>query len=175
MKRVRSAHMVTTNLTTIAFFDFTLHLNTSRCHPHRKLNEGKVYTSWNLFPTVIRNVVSEICKELSNFLTNREIFNNPTPITTMFLGKNGFTERHPAKMSGTKKDKNWKVYNITSIFKHLPRGKKYYKLFNRDNVKVSYSCLGNFASNITWSTGVKMYPHHSNSILKTSEIPPCAL
>ena len=53
------------------------------------------------------------------------------------------------------------------IDKHFPKTNKFHKIFNRNNVKVSYSCLPNFA-NIT-----KL---HNNRILseeKTQDQPKC--
>ena len=42
------------------------------------------------------------------------------------------------------------------IDKHFPKTSKYHKIFNRSNVKVSYSCLPNFAN---------MIKSHNNRIL----------
>ena len=33
---------------------------------------------------------------------------------------------------------------LKPIDKHFPKTNKFHKIFNRDNVKVSYSCLPNF-------------------------------
>ena len=53
------------------------------------------------------------------------------------------------------------------IDKHFPKTNKFHKLFNRNNVKVSYSCLPNFAN---------MIKSHNNRILseeKTQDQPKC--
>ena len=53
------------------------------------------------------------------------------------------------------------------IDKHFPKTNKFHKIFNRNNVKVSYSCLPNFANIIK---------SHNNRILseeKTQDQPKC--
>ena len=53
------------------------------------------------------------------------------------------------------------------IDKHFPKTNKFHKIFNRNNVKVSYSCLPNFAN---------MINSHNNRILseeKTQDQPKC--
>ena len=47
------------------------------------------------------------------------------------------------------------------IDKHFPKTNKYHKIFNRSNVKVSYSCLPNFAN---------MIKSHNNRILTSEKI-----
>ena len=52
--------------------------------------------------------------------------------------------------------------NIGKIFlrlldKHFPKYHKYYKLFNRNNVKISYSCMQNMAS---------VFQNHKTNLLK---------
>ena len=46
--------------------------------------------------------------------------------------------------------------------KHFPKHRKYYKLFNRNNVKVSYSCIQNMTSVIQ---------NHSTNLLKDPVAP----
>ena len=53
------------------------------------------------------------------------------------------------------------------IDKHFPKTSKFHKIFKRNNVKVSYSCLPNFAN---------MIKSHNNRILseeKTQDQPKC--
>ena len=48
------------------------------------------------------------------------------------------------------------------IDKHFPKTNKFHKLLNRKNVKVSYSCLSNFAN---------MIKSHNNRILSEEKKP----
>ena len=63
-------------------------------------------------------------------------------------------------------NKHWKTF-LKLIVKHFPKTNKFHKIINRDNVKVSYSCLPNFAY---------MLKSHNSRILseeKTQEQPKC--
>ena len=53
------------------------------------------------------------------------------------------------------------------IGKHFPKTNKFHKIFNRNNVKVSYSCLPNFAKII------KSQNHRILSEEKTQDQPKC--
>ena len=53
------------------------------------------------------------------------------------------------------------------IEKNFPKTNKFHKIFNRNNVKVSYSCLPNFANMI------KLYNNRILSEEKTQDQPKC--
>ena len=63
-------------------------------------------------------------------------------------------------------NKHWKTF-LKLIVKHFPKTNKFHKIFNRNNVKVSYRCLPNFAN---------MLKSRNSRILseeKTQEQPKC--
>ena len=43
------------------------------------------------------------------------------------------------------------TYFLKLIFKHFPRDHKFHKIFNRNNIKVSYNCMPNIKSAVSYS------------------------
>ena len=61
--------------------------------------------------------------------------------------------------------------NVGKIFmrlvdKHFPRHHKYYKLFNRNNIKLTYSCIPNM-NNVIWKHDSKIMKNPAPSTTKT--------
>ena len=111
-----------------------------------------------------------ITERLSSISCNKDEFNKSKPICAEALKKSGFDGNVSFIDPATRKNKLKRIRksiiwfnppfdkNVTTnvakrflqlIDKHFPKGHALYKLFNRNTVKVSYSCMNNMASIIS--------------------------
>ena len=138
------------------------------CLPYRKPDNPPVYINScsNHPPTVIKQRPKSISKRLSNLSSNEEIFEKTKPTYRDALSKNGFQEELSYISAQFKNNKNdnklrkrkiiW--YNrpysaniktntgktfLNLIKKHFPKTNKLHKIFNKNPVKISYSCNKN--------------------------------
>ena len=143
--------MVQTNLTENLMINL-LHVNTSSNYP----------------PQIIRHLPTSTANILSKNLSNIEILNSVKVEYEISLENNGY---HVIKLSYTKRRRNKSKYNrgqkiiwfnppysqnvITNVAKrfmnlldhHFSKSSKLHKMFNRNTVKVSYSCRENISCN----------------------------
>ena len=155
------------NLKQVDFLDVTLNLTTGTHHPYKKDNDHLLYinTSSNHPPTVIKQIPSSISKRLSDNSSNKEIFNNAKPEYEKALKASGhpptlsYSSPQPIKHTRTRKRNiiwfnppyNASVQtNIGKIFlhlinKHFPTSSKLHKIFNKNTLKLSYSCTENMS------------------------------
>ena len=100
-----------------------------------------------------------ISKKISNISCDKECFDKLPPDYNNALRNSGFSEKvkfTPQTSQRKKVNRNilWfnllfscnVMINIDNIFpqildKYFPKHNKYYKLFNRNNVKISHSCM----------------------------------
>ena len=104
-----------------------------------------------------------ISKRTSNISCDKECFNKDAPVYNNALKNSGFNEniKFTPRSPKRKRSRNILCFNppfssnvktnIGKIFlqlldKHFPNHHKYYKLFNRNYIKISYSCMQNMAS-----------------------------
>ena len=124
-----------TNLNFLNFLDATLNLNTGTHEPYNKPNDNPLYINIdsNYLPNIIKNLPENTQKRITNLSSITGIFNsffNPiysTNVTTKIGNK-----------------------FLQILGKHFPKSHKFHKLFNRNNIKHSYSSLPNFASIINF-------------------------
>ena len=105
---------------------------------------------------------------LASISCNAEEFHRAKPIYEEALRKSGFNgdmkyvEKQSEQRKIRKRNLTWfnpsfnqnVMTNVARQFlslvdKHFPKHHRYYKLFNRNNVKCSYSCMNNMASIIS--------------------------
>ena len=119
---------------------------------------------------VIKHLPMNITERLSSISCNKDEFNKSKPIYAEALKKSGFDGNMSFIDPATKKNKRKRIRkniiwfnppfdkNVTTnvakrflqlIDKHFPKGHALHKLFNRNTVKVSYSCMNNMASIIS--------------------------
>ena len=108
-----------------------------------------------------------ISARISENSCNKEEFNNAAPFYNKALSESGYSETityveaKPKKKRSRKRNIIWYnppyssnvKNNIGKEFfklldKHFPKHHKYHKLFNRNNVKLSYSCMPNMEATI---------------------------
>ena len=164
------------NLQITDFLDVTFDLRTDKYYPYRKVNNQLLYINKqsNHPPTIIKQIPSMVRKKISDISCTKECFNKAAPAYNNALKFSGFNEniQFMSTPPPQRKNRNRKIIwfnppysvnvkiNIGKIFlrlidKHLPRHHKYHKLFNRNNIKISYSCMAN-----------SVIRNHNTSLLK---------
>ena len=152
------------------FLDVTLDLPTGRYWPFRKPNDTPLYihAKSNHPPSIIKHLPTAICSRLSSISCNNEEFVKAKPPYEEALQKSGhqsnMTYIEPQNKQKRQRKRNVIWFNppfnanvttnvaksfLALIDKHFPRHHRYHKLFNRNNVKTSYSCMSNMAAIIS--------------------------
>ena len=162
---------IETNLKAVNFLDITLDLPSGTHKPYCKPNDVPIYinTSSNHPKSIIKAIPRMIEMRLSNLSSNKCIFDQAKPLYEQALKDSGFEpslsyqqQQSPPK-NGRNRKRNTIWFNppfnlnVTSniakdflklLDKTFPRNHRFYKIFNRNNVKVSYCTLPNFAAAI---------------------------
>ena len=159
---------VETNLTCTDFLDVTFDLQTAKYFPFRKPNDTPLYVNYNSNhpATIKKELPSMIEKRLSELSCDEVEFNKAKPIYQDALTRSGYsTELHYKNEPKNRKSRRRKIIwfnppfsqsvrtNVGKEFmklvdKHFPRHHKFSKIFNRNTIKVSYSCMDNMESMI---------------------------
>ena len=168
----------------MTFSDVTLNLNTRTHEPYRKPNNNPLYININSNhpPKIIGNLPENIRKRISKLSSSIRILNNSKDLYDNALSASGFQQRIKFEQHNTSTTPNrnrkrniiWfnPTYsaNVTTkignnflqiLDKHLPKSHKFHELFNRSNVKFSYSSLPSFANIIN---------SHNKKILRQEEM-----
>ena len=152
-----------TNLSRTDFLDITLDLDRNIYKPFRKPNNDPLYihNSSNHPPSILTQIPEMIQKRVSSLSCKKGEFNKVKPSYERALessGVKGYLHYTPndGKKRNRKRNVTWfnppfnssVESNIGKIFlnlviKHFPPGHKYHKIFNRNNLKISYSCMQN--------------------------------
>ena len=126
-----------------------------------------INTKSNHPPNIIKQIPASIKRRISDNSSNEDAFNKAKPVYNSALKASGYTEtltynkdKQPTRPRRNRQrniiwhnppfSKNVKT-NISRTFlnlisKHFPKQHKYHSLFNKNNVKVSYSCMDNMKS-----------------------------
>ena len=170
----------------INFLDVTLNLNNGVYKPFMKLNDKPVYVNKNSNhpPSVINNITAGINKRLSRISSNEEVFKEKIPPYQDALKESGYDYKlnYEPNQRTTRNSKNrqrnriffnppWSANCKTKVGANFlklvdtcfPPSNPLHKIFNRNTLKVSYSCLPNMAQVIS--------KHNSKLQNKTSDVP----
>ena len=173
---------VKTNLKITNYLDATLNLNTSTYKPYRKPNDQTMYINVNSNhpPAITKQIPRTVGKRISLLSSTDEIFAKAAPTYNKALEDSNYTEKiefhQPSMNTGTNakrknRSRNTIWFNppyskniksnvgkefLNLLKKHFPTGNRYHKLFNKNNVKVSYSCMKNINAIIQ---------HHNSKII----------
>ena len=170
------------NKKVVNFLDVTLNLNDGTHKPYHKPDTTLQYIhkESNHPSNIIKQIPLIVEKRLSSLSSNEKIFKEAAPDYEAALNKSGIKHklsyRQENEAADTRGRRNRKCIwfnppfnkavstNIAKKFldlidKHFPRGHKFYKIFNRNNVKVSYSCTQNMKDVIS---------SHNKKILQTT-------
>ena len=162
---------IETNKKIVDFLDITLNLNTGKYQPFLKPGNKPIYinTGSNHPPSVLRAVPDGINTRLSNISSDEETFKKATPIYQRALHDSGFSYKLKYKPSTRNRNKKRKrKRNVLWFNPPYDRqvktnvGKRFIaivkesfdednplkKIFNKNTVKLSYSCLPNIKRQI---------------------------
>ena len=157
------------NLTQVDFLDVTLSLTEEKFWPYRKPNSEPLYINKmsNHPPCIIKEIPKMVEKRLSELSFDQEKFEKAKPEYEDALSRSGFTPglsfQTPNEVRrNRRRNIIWfnPPYNAqvkTNIGKkfldlleqHFPKKHKFRKLFNKNTVKLSYSCTKNVESIIS--------------------------
>ena len=159
------------NLHAVNFLDVTFDLSTGKYKPYRKPNDDPFYINKhsNHPPSILRQLPTSINKPISTLSSDKQTFEDAAPAYQNALGHSNFShklEYTPHETQRPRRNRQRNVIwfnppfsknvktNIARSFLHLvdthfPAGHKLHKIFNRNTVKVSYSCMNNVRSIIT--------------------------
>ena len=174
------------NLKIVDFLDVTLNLTDSTYKPYHKPNDEICYIhkESNHPPSITKQLPISIETRLSKLSSNGKVFNESVYIYQEALDKSGYnhqltfqktstnnTQRRQRKRNiiwfnpsfsksvVTKKGKTF----LRLINKHFPPHHKLHKIFNRNNVNISYSCMPNVKSIINKHNKIILDPPTNNS------------
>ena len=157
------------NLKSTDFLDIYLNLANHEFKPFRKENYQIQYINKNSNhpPTIKKQLPTMISKRLSTLSSSKPIFENEIRPYNNALVQAGYPENSikyiPQHQKNNKKHRSRNIlwfnppYNsavstniarkfLQLIDKHFPKDSTLHKYFNRNNVKVSYSCMQNIQS-----------------------------
>ena len=151
-------------------------------YPYRKPDNPPLYINnqSNHPPSIIKQLPATISNRISSLSCDSTEFDKVTPVYNNALRSSGFTERQnytlpeqqrkrrnrPRKTLWFKPPYSMNVQTsigrhfLQLVDKHFPNVHVLYKIFNRGNCKVSYSCMDNLATIIK---------KHNAKILKPNE------
>ena len=156
---------IITNLKEVNFLDVTLNLANGTYCPYKKPNDELLYinTASNHPPNIIKQLPETISERLSRNSSDETIFNTCKRPYEEALKKAGYKAElkyKPPRKKTTSKNRKCKIIwfnppysktvktNVAKMFlrlvaKHFPKNNKLHKIFNKNTVKVSYSCTSN--------------------------------
>ena len=156
---------VEANKKIVNFLDVTLDLNTGKFKPYSKPSSTPLYvhSQSNHPPNIIRNIPEAINRRLSCISSDQEVFDEAAAPYQEALRKSGYTfklefkpppQETPSQKRKRRRNVIWfnPPYNkniknnigrefISLIERSFPSGHKLRKIFNRNTLKLSYSCM----------------------------------
>ena len=172
------------NLKIVNFLDVTFNLSENSYKPYKKPNDSLLYinTESNHPPEIIKQIPISINKRLNQNSSSEKIFNESKKEYEDALKQSGYKDfelkYNPEKQTPKQNRKRKIIWfnppfnkNVSTnigkqflnlIKKHFPSENKLHKIFNRNTLKLSYSCTKNIGSIIK---------NHNKKIIssKTSE------
>ena len=157
----------------VDFLDVSLNLSTQKYQPFTKPNNIPLYVhnKSNHPPKVLENIPAAINKRLSEISSDEDSFQRAVPLYQEALTKSGYqhklkyqqppTSQNTINSRSRKRNITWYnppfsknvATNVGQTFLKIlddefPAGHILHKIFNRNTVKISYSCMSNFKQNI---------------------------
>ena len=164
---------INVNLKIVNFLDVTFDLKNCTYKPYHKPNESPMYININSNhpKNIIKQLPKTINKRINEISSNEEVFNKAAKFYNDALKDSGYEEQlsyvpksvnnEPKRRKNRKRKVIWfnPPYSISvktnigqkflNLIKKHFRDHRYKKIFNSNNVKVSYSCMPNVRSTIT--------------------------
>ena len=173
------------NKKVVNFLDVTLDLNTEKFKPYSKPTNTPLYvhSKSNHPPNIIKNIPDSINRRLSDISSDEHVFNEAAAPYQEALRKSGYTyslkfkpsQQTPPNQKSRRRNIIW--FNppfsknvktnigrafISLIDRCFPTGHKLRKIFNRNTIKLSYSCMPNMK---------QIIDGHNKNILKKAAQP----
>ena len=181
-----SSITVECNVIVTYFLDVTFDLKSATYDPYRKLNNEPLYINKhsNHPPSIINQIRSLISNRISENSCDINHFDKAAPDYNIALKNSGFNEiityvPSPSKLQthktqiflvqppyGANVKTNIGKFFMRLVDKHFPRHHKYYKVFNRNNIKLSYSYMPNM-NNVIRKHNSKIMKNPGPSTTKT--------
>ena len=177
-------------LKTVDYLDVTFDLQSNSYKPYRKPDNLPVYIlkDSNHPPSILRELPKTIAKRLSDLSSCENVFYNSIAVYKEALQNSGFTPDliyTPKPISNNsnnevKKKRKRKIIwfnppfsksvksNVGKTFlslikRHFPKTNKLNKIFNKNTVKISYSCMSNMSSILSSHNLNVIKPQNNNS------------
>ena len=151
------------------FLDCTFNLDSNTFYPYKKENSELLYINAesNHPPCIKKQLPTMIQQRLSDLSSSKAQFDKTKANYEKALKESGFNNtlqynKRTPRSKNRSRHVTWfnPPFNsavttdigkqfLTLIEKHFPRHSKYSKIFNRNSVKLSYSCTPNIKSIIT--------------------------
>lgn len=169
------------------FLDVTLDLNNGKFKPYSKPTNTPLYVHGksNHPPTTTKNIPESVNRRMSEISSVEQVFNEAATPYQHALRNSGYTHKlefrqPPQTLPSRKRNRSRNIIwfnqsfnkNVKSnigravlrlIDKCFPTGHKLRKIFNRNTLKISYSCMPNVK---------QIIDGHNKSILKKDTQPP---
>ena len=164
-----------TNLKIVNFLDVTLNLSTGKYQPYNKPDNDPLYIDVNSDhpPNITKNLPDSISKRIKKLSSDEHVFNSTKDLYNNTQKNSGYKQnikfQHnvPVEVQKRKNNRGRKIIwfnppyscsvatDIGKKFfllldKHFPKTHKFYKIFNRNNFKVSYSSMQNISGKIKY-------------------------
>ena len=157
--------IINCNMKIVNYLDVTLNLNDGSYRPYKKPNEETNYIHVNSDhpPSILKQLPKSIEKRLSSLSSSKEIFEKTAPYYEQQLSNCGYKEklnyRDPTPqnlITKRKRQRNILWFNppysktvktkigkffLQLIKKHFLKEHKFHKIFNKNTLKLSYSCM----------------------------------
>ena len=160
------------NMKIVNYLDVTFNLNDGTYRPYQKPDNiiQYIHVESNHPPNIIKQIPKTIEKRLSQLSSSEKIFNESAPFYEDKLHQSGYQQKlkyNPANTETHNKrnhKRNLIWFNppfsrnlstkigkcfLNLLDKHFPGNHRLHKIFNRNNVKVSYSCTKSMKTLIT--------------------------
>ena len=159
------------NFKVVDLLDIGLNLTNGKYGPYRKPNGTPVYINQrsNCPPLIINNLPAAISKRINGISCDKEVFQCSAPLHNNALQSSGYAVKidynKETTSPGTRKSRNrarkiiWfnppYSQNVSTnaghrflklINRHFHPGSNLYKIFKKNNIKVSQSCIKNVGS-----------------------------
>ena len=167
----------------VNFLDITLNLNDESYQPYRNPNNEPLFidSHSNHPPSITKHLPSSVGNRISQLSSNQEAFSKSAPLYEAALHRSHYpTNLHYSpnnKHKNRTRTRNIIWFNppfsknvrtnvgrnfLNLIDKHFPASNPLHKIFNRNSVKVSYSCMDNCKSVIS--------KHNFGTLLKNKSV-----
>ena len=156
------------NMKIVNFLDVTLNLLTGKYQPYRKDGNPPMFISANSNhpSSILKHLPKAIGYRISELSSDKDEFKKAAPVYNNALKASGFKstiqytkpmKRNPQQHKVNKRSRKVTWFNppyscnvetnigkcfLRLVDKHFPTTNRLHKIFNRKNLKVSYSCMG---------------------------------